>query len=78
MGSSRPFGQRSNLGALGYGADTADIFRRTASYVDRILKGETPANLPVQSPDKYELFVNGKTAKALTLSLGDSFCARMR
>jgi putative ABC transport system substrate-binding protein len=58
---------------MSYGPDTADIFRRSASYVDRVLKGEPPGNLPAQSPMKYELVVNLKTAKALGLSLRDSF-----
>jgi len=58
---------------MSYGPDTADIFRRSASYVDRILKGEPPGNLPVQSPVKFELVVNLKTAKALGLSLRESF-----
>src|SRR5262245_11807392 len=52
-------------GLMSYGIDTVDLFRRTASYVDRILKGEKPADLPVQAPTKYELVVNLKTAKAL-------------
>ena len=58
---------------MSYGPDTADIFRRTASYVDRVLKGEPPGNLPVQAPVKFELVVNLKTAKALGLSLRESF-----
>jgi putative ABC transport system substrate-binding protein len=58
---------------MSYGPDTADIFRRSASYVDRILKGEPPGNLPAQSPVKFELVVNLKTAKALGLSLRESF-----
>jgi len=58
---------------MSYGPDTADIFRRSAFYVDRILKGESPANLPAQSPNKFELVVNTKSAKALGLSLHDSF-----
>ena len=58
---------------MSYGPDTADIFRRSASYVDRILKGESPGNLPAQSPVKFELVVNLKTAKALGLSLPESF-----
>jgi len=58
---------------MSYGPDTADIFRRSASYVDRILKGESPANLPAQSPNKFELVVNTKSAKALGLSIRDSF-----
>ena len=58
---------------MSYGPDTADIFRRTASYVDRVLKGEPPGNLPVQAPVKFELVVSLKTAKALGLSLRESF-----
>jgi putative tryptophan/tyrosine transport system substrate-binding protein len=58
---------------MSYGPDTADIFRRSTSYVDHILKGESPGNLPAQSPVKFELVVNLKTAKALGLSLPESF-----
>src|SRR3974390_1316826 len=58
---------------MSYGPDTFDIFRRSSSYVTRILKGEAPADLPVQSPEKYELVVNLKTAKALGLSVRESF-----
>jgi len=58
---------------MSYGPDTADIFRRTALYVDRVLKGEPPGNLPVQAPVKFELVVSLKTAKALGLSLRESF-----
>ena len=60
-------------GLMSYGPDTADIFRRSSSYVDRILKGELPGNLPAQSPDKFELVVNLKTARALGLSVRESF-----
>ena len=56
-------------GLISYGPDLADQFRRTASYVDRILKGEKPADLPVQAPTKYELVINLTTAKALGLSI---------
>jgi putative ABC transport system substrate-binding protein len=56
-------------GLISYGPDTPDLFYRAASYVDRILKGEKPADLPVQSPTKYELTINLKTAKALGLSV---------
>ncbi len=56
-------------GLISYGPDTSDIFRRSSSYVDRILKGESPANLPAQSPVKYELVFNLKTAKTLGLTI---------
>ena len=52
---------------MSYGPETPDLFYRAASYVDRILKGEKPADLPVQAPTKYTLVVNLKTAKALRL-----------
>ena len=58
---------------ISYGPDSTDIFRRSASYVDRVLKGEPPGNLPAQSPVKFELVVSLKTAKALGLSLRESF-----
>ena len=58
---------------MSYGPDTTDIFRRSSAYVDRILKGELPANLPAQSPHNFELAVNLKSAKALGLSLRDFF-----
>ena len=54
-------------GLIGYGVDNLDLWRRSASYVDRILKGENPSDLPVQAPTKYELVINLKTAKALGL-----------
>ncbi|MGA7582520.1 MAG: ABC transporter substrate-binding protein [Pseudolabrys sp.] len=58
---------------ISYGPDTADIFRRSSSYVDRILKGEPPSNLPAQAPSKFELVFNLNTAKALGLSVRSSF-----
>jgi putative ABC transport system substrate-binding protein len=56
-------------GLISYGPDTVDIVRRSASYVDRILKGGKPSELPVQAPVKYELVINLKTAKALGLDV---------
>ena len=56
-------------GLLSYGPDQTDNFRRAATYVDRILRGEKPADLPVQAPVKFELVVNIKTAKALGLDV---------
>ena len=62
-------------GLISYGPDVIDLSRRAAGYVDRILKGEKPAELPVQAPSKYELVINLKTAKALGLSVPPSLLA---
>jgi putative ABC transport system substrate-binding protein len=63
-------------GLISYGPDRLDQFRRTAGYVDRVLKGEKPADLPVQAPTKYELVVNLRTAKALGLDVPTTLLAR--
>jgi putative tryptophan/tyrosine transport system substrate-binding protein len=59
-------------GLLSYGPDTGDMFRRAAPYIDRILRGAKPAELPVQLPTKFQMAVNLKTAKALGLTLPPS------
>ena len=70
----RPFAVSGGL--ISYGPNFADQYRRAADYVDRILKGEKPADLPVQAPNKYELAINLKTAKALGLTVPPSLLAR--
>ena len=73
------YGTRSNVnsgGLIFYGPNRLDQFRRAAAYVDRVLRGEKPADLPVQAPTKYDLVINLKAAKALGLEIPASLLAR--
>jgi putative ABC transport system substrate-binding protein len=72
-----PFGSHAKEGGLvAYGVELNDLFRQAAAYVDRILKGEKPGDLPVQAPTKYELVINLKTAKSLGLVVPSALLAR--
>ena len=64
------------MSLISYGPDVVDTFRRAATYVDRILRGEKPGDLPVQLPTKFEMVVNRKTAKALGLAIPPSIMLR--
>ena len=63
-------------GLIGYGVDIPSLYRRAAYFVDRILKGAKPADLPIEQPTKFELIVNLKTAKALGLAISETFLVR--
>jgi putative ABC transport system substrate-binding protein len=63
-------------GLISYGPDFVDQYRRAAGYVDRILRGEKPADLPVQAPNKYDLVINVKTAKALGVTVPPTLLSR--
>jgi putative tryptophan/tyrosine transport system substrate-binding protein len=73
------FGSKENVeagGLISYGADLNDLARRSAAYIDKILKGAKPADLPVEQASKYQLVINLKTAKALGLEVSPTLLAR--
>jgi putative ABC transport system substrate-binding protein len=77
MAAIYPFREYAQSGGLvSYGADLPDMYRRAAGYVDKILKGEKPGELPLQSAEKFELVVNLKAAKALGLTISEAFLLR--
>ena len=76
VGNSRLIVFARDGGLLSYGVDQVDTWRRAASYVDRILRGEKPGDLPVQLPTKFEMIVNRKTANALGLAIPPSIMLR--
>jgi putative ABC transport system substrate-binding protein len=74
MGSLSDYAEAGSL--LSYWANTGDVYRRVASFVDRILKGAKPGDLPVEQPTKFELVVNLRTAKALGITIPQAFLLR--
>jgi len=70
----RPFVTAGGL--ISYGTDIYDLYRRAAGYIDRVLKGEKPSDLPVQAPTKFETVINMKTAKALGITMPASLLTR--
>jgi putative ABC transport system substrate-binding protein len=70
----RPFVTAGGL--ISYGTDIYDLYRRAAGYIDRVLKGEKPADVPVQAPTKFEMAINMKTAKALGITMPVSLLTR--